>query len=150
MVALKTDHKWNKNLMRERQAAQIENTAKFRPDLGKGKWLFGWRMRCMMEKRAVRAAKDRSGSCHEKKRVLKRKCNQMGPSRLFWQRRRRRCSVSSLQAAGVAWSKDESPNQGSPEEVERRMAESMTWLTAIQRESSSPPPGSLGILENRA
>lgn len=39
LVALKTDHKWNKNLMREREAAQIENTAKFRPDLGKDKWL---------------------------------------------------------------------------------------------------------------
>ena len=38
LVALKTDHEWNKNLMGERQATQ-QDTAKFRPDLGKGKWL---------------------------------------------------------------------------------------------------------------
>ena len=111
LAALKMDHEWNKNLMGERQAAQIEDTAKLRPDLGKGKW----RANCMLENSEQSDCKDRSGSC-EKNRVFEKK-NAIRWALQGYSGREDGEDAASAVCRLLEWprSEDESPNQGSPQ-----------------------------------
>lgn len=96
--------------MGERQATQIEDTAKFRPDLGKVKW----RARCMMENGEQSDCKDRSGSC-EKYRVFEKK-NAIRWALQGYSGREDGEDAASAVYRLLEWprSEDESPNQGSP------------------------------------